>query len=480
MRRKLGIIFIVIALCLGVLVACSGGSGGSQNQNNQSSQQGSSSNNNASGGTSSNPQSGGSNTAKDEVVTIKFHTHGTEANYNWSQTLAAFEEKYPNIKIDLVILSEKGDSQEATQKLDLAAASGEQLDVLMFTDAASYAQRVSLGMVAPLDEFIARDGYKVEEEYKVNTLFDGKYYALPGKFNPWYVLLNKTHLNEAGLEVPKDWTWDDFMAYAKQLTTGEGASKRYGTYFHGPQNGGWMEYMKLALASKAENTEFIKEDGTSNLDDPMFRRTLEIRYQMEKVDGSSTPYADMLSQKLHYRSQFFNQSASMIVIGSWMNTELGGTEQFPLEFEVAVAPYPKNQLSDGGYAPVTTDYMAVAAKSQHKEEAYTFIRWYTTEGQVVQGKNIPSWNGVPDDQLESIVDTILSGTLTPEKVDRASLIYTLANARSSKLIPPVSYQAEVYQAINDEYEKMILGAQSIDDTLEAMKKRVDDIIKNNS
>lgn len=473
MGTKISKVMLAFLFVFGiVLAACSGGGNSAPANNHTGGQQAS--------GTQDSDSAGNAGSDEPEQVTIKFHTHGTEANYNWSETIAAFEEAYPHIKIDLIMLSEKGDTHEATQKLDLAAASGEQLDVLMFSDPASYAQRVSLGMVAPLDDFIAADGYTVNEEYKVNTLFDGKYYALPGKFNPWYVLLNKTHLDEAGLEVPTDWTWDDFMEYARQLTTGEGAAKRYGTYFHGPQNGGWMEYMKLALASKEENTEFVKEDGSSNLDDPMFRKTLEMRYQMEKEDGSATPYADMLSQKLHYRSQFFNQSASMIVIGSWMNTELGGTEQFPLEFEVAVAPYPKNELSDGGYTPVTTDFMAVAAKSAHKEEAYTFIRWYTTEGQIVQGKNIPSWSQVPDDQLESIVDTILSDTLTPEKVDKPSLINTLANAQSSKLIPPVAYQAEIYQAINDEYEKMILGAQSIDDTLAAMKTKVDEIIANNS
>lgn len=419
--------------------------------------------------------------APGESVTIKLHTHGTEDNYNWKQTIAAFESAYPDIKVDLVTLSEKGDSQEALQKLDLAAASGEALDVLMFSDPASYAQRVGLGMVAPLDEFIAAEGFKVDEEYKVNTLMNGNYYALPGKFNPWYVLLNKNHLAEANLDVPTAWTWDDFADYAVKLTQGEGASKRYGTYFHGPQNGGWMEFLKLKLASQAEQTEFIKEDGSSNLDDPMFRSTLELRYRMEKQDQSATPYADMLSQKLHYRAQFFNQSASMIVIGSWMNTELGGTEQFPLNFEVAVAPYPQNDISDaGGFAPVTTDFMAVAQKSKHKEQAYRFIRWYTTEGQLVQGKNIPSWSNVQNDQLAGIVDTILAGTQTPEKVDKASLIHTLTGSRSSKMVPPVTFQSEVYSVLNEEYEKMVLGSQDIDTTLKAMQERTQKIIDNNS
>ncbi|XEC96215.1 ABC transporter substrate-binding protein [Paenibacillus tarimensis] len=463
--------FIAFILIMSLIAGCAGGNSGTNTPAPGS--------NNGSTG-SANQDNNTEDPKPKDPVTIKLHTHGTEANYNWAHTIAEFEKAFPDIKVELEVLSEKGDSHEALQKLDLLASSGETLDVLMFSDPASYAMRVGLGMVAPLNEFIERDGYNVEEEYKVNTIMNGQYYALPGKFNPWYVLLNKNHLAEANLPVPTDWTWDDFADYAKQLTTGEGTSKRYGTYFHGPQNGGWMEFLKLALASQAENTEFVKEDGTSNLDDPMFQRTLELRYQMEKTDQSSTPYSDMLSQKLHYRPQFFNQAASMILIGSWMNTELGGTEQFPLEFEVAVAPYPKNSASDaGGYTPVTTDFMAVAAKSKQKEEAYTFIRWYTTEGQIVQGKNIPSWNKVSDDDLVQIVDTILSGTLTPEKVDKESLIQTLRNSKSSKMIPPVTFQSEIYQALNEEYEKMILGSQSLDKTLEAMKERTQKIIDTN-
>ncbi|MBO1510683.1 ABC transporter substrate-binding protein [Metabacillus bambusae] len=454
MKKKFWSTVFASSMLIGALAGCSGGGGGSTSGSNEGKESGST----------------------EEAVTIKFHTHGNESSYNWKETIAAFEKEYPKIDVDLVILSEKGDTQEATQKLDLAAASGEQLDVLMFSDPASYAQRVALGMVAPIDEFIEKEGYTVTEDYKVDTKLDENYYALPGKFNPWYVLLNKDHLDEAGLEVPTDWTWDEYMEYAKKLTTKD----HYGTYFHGPQGGGWMEFMKLALASEEDNTEFVKADGTSNLDNPLFRKTLEMRYKMEKEDKSATPYSDIISQKLHYRNQFFGQDASTVLIGSWMNTELGGTEQFPLDFNVAIAPYPKNDASDeGGFTPVTTDFMSVAANSEHKEEAYKFIRWYTTEGQIVQGKNIPSWNGISEDDFGTIIDGILAGTATPDKVDKETLVNVLKNAKSSKIIPPVAYQSELYKVINEEYEKMILGEQDIDTTDKVTQERVQEIIDNN-
>ncbi|WP_168119790.1 extracellular solute-binding protein [Paenibacillus sp. HB172176] len=457
-------VFILVLAVMMLLTACS-----SNNGNNGS--------NNANAG---NSNATNAPSESDKPVTIQLHTFGNEANYNWEKTIAAFEEEYPLIKVNVNVLSEKGDSQEALQKLDLAASSNEDMDVIMFSDPASYAQRVGLGMVAPMDEYIAKDGFDVTEDYKVDTTLNDHVYALPGKFNPWYVLLNKTQLDAAGLAVPTDWTWDDFTSYAKQLTTGEGASKHYGTYFHGPQNGGWMEFMKLALGNQPDNSEFLNADGTMNFDSPNFRKSLELRVQMEKEDKSATPYTDVMSQKLHYRNQFFSQSASMIMIGSWMNTELGGTEQFPLDFEVAVAPIPKNNEGDeGGYTMVTTDYVSIAQSSKHKDAAYTFVRWYTTKGQIAQGKNIPAWNGVSDSEMASIIDIILSGTQHPEKVDKESLINTLANAKSSKIIPPVTYQSEVYKVINEEYEKLIYDKQDIDQTIAALDERVQKIIDAN-
>ncbi|WP_438350315.1 ABC transporter substrate-binding protein [Paenibacillus sp. FA6] len=461
-KRKVLTGAIAGVLMIGLLSGC----GGSNNGNKEAK------------GTATNTPKAPSESV--EKVNLRLYTYGTEEAYNWKHTLKAYEDATPGVTVELIQLSDKGDTQEALKKLDLEAASGAAIDVLMFSDPAGYAQRVALGMAEPLDDFIAKDGYKEAEEYKVDTSLDGKVYALPGKFNPWYVLLNKNHLDEVGLAVPTDWTWDEYADYAKALTKGEGAAKRYGTYFHGPQAGGWMEFLKLKMENQPQDADYLKADGSSNLDNPLFKETLELRVRMEKEDQSSVPYSDMISQKLAYRTQFFNESASMLTIGSWMNTEIGGTEKVPLNFNIAVAPFPKNKPGDPtGLTPVTTDYVAVGAKSKHKEEAYKFVRWYTTEGQIVQGKNIPAWSQVKTEQVEGIIDTILAGTKNPEKVDKKTLVDTLVVSKASAIVPPSSYQNEVFKAVNDEYEKLILGNQDIDATVKASQERVQQIIDAN-
>ncbi|MFC4306982.1 ABC transporter substrate-binding protein [Cohnella boryungensis] len=469
MRKKWFNVMAAGVMVVGLLAGC----GSDKNEKTDASP--------SAGGSPSASSAASSPASSGEKVHLRLYTFGPEATYNWSNTLKSYEEANPGVTVEAVVLSDKGDTQEAMKKLDLAFASKENIDVLMFSDPAGYAQRVSLGMAEPLDDYIAKDGgFKVSEEYKVDTTLNGKVYALPGKFNPWYVLLNKDHLDEAGLALPTDWTWDEYADYAKQLTKGEGTSKRYGTYFHGPQGGGWMEFLKLMMMNQPKDSDFLKADGSSNLADPNYKRTLELRVRMEKEDKSSVPYSDIISQKLAYRNQFFNQSASMLTIGSWMNTEIGGTDKLPLTFHVAVAPFPKNDKADQiGYSPVTTDYTAVSSISKNKEAAYKFVRWYTTEGQLVQGKNIPAWSKVSNDQVTPIIDTILAATANPELVDKDSLTKTLLMSKASEMIPAASYQSEVYKAVNEEYEKLILGEQDIEATVKNSQERAQQIIDAN-
>ncbi len=103
----------------------------------------------------------------------------------------------------------------------------------------------------------------------------------------------------------------------------------------------------------------IKADGSSNMDDPLVRSSLQLRYDLEQVDKSSEPYANIISQKLNYRQQFFTQKASMVPIPSYMVTEWGG---FTPDFKIAWAPWPKNNADDPKYRYASGGY------DRHRQE----------------------------------------------------------------------------------------------------------------
>lgn len=400
-------------------------------------------------------------------VTIKLNTWYNLKTDGFDQVIQEFEKKYPNIKVEFVSPGDNN-SIEFVKKVDLAAASDEELDVIMLPSTWSYAQRVALGMFQPLDEYLSKEGTKLQDEYTVDTQVNGKIYGIPGKLTQWFVMMNENHLKEAGLPLPKDWTWDEYLDYAKKMTKTDGAKKRYGTYFHTFPN-----YINLALMNQNTNSNLVADDGkTANIMNPYMRKSLELRVQAEK-DKVATPYAEVVSQKLNYRPQYFNQDASMVTIGSWMIAEAGGTDVVPATFKTVFAPYPKIKKDDPMLTQASPDILAVYSKSKHKEEAYTFIRWFTTEGLLLQGRFIPSWKQA---NMEQAVDNIIAKTKTPQMIDKESLLYVLKNSVPAKINIPVPYQGEVDKIMQEQFDKMMLQNQDVDTTMNTAQEKIQKLI----
>lgn len=404
-----------------------------------------------------------------EPVTIKFV--GWEKASVYQPAIDAFQQKNPDIKVEYTPLVEN-DSNETIKKIDLMYASGDDFDVFPLNSARDFAQRAANGMLEPLDDYLAKEGVKYEDEYKAEQqIINGKRYSLPGKFGPWLILLNKDMLDAAQLPVPASWTWDEFREYAKKLTKGEGANKTYGAHFHE-----WKDYFLLRLYSSPQDQGIMKDDGlTLNADNPLMKQSLELRYQMEKTDFSATPYQDVITQKIPYRDQYFQQKAAMLPTGPWMISEAGGTEKIPATFVSAFAPWPTNNKGDENYSFGGADPLVISSKSKHKEESYRFLRFLSTEGMVLT-KQLSAWKKA-DTNAE--VEQIVASTLSPDKIDKASLINTLNTTKLPTPPTTVSYAADLEKAYIAEAEKYMLGMTDINATIANIKTNLQKIIDAN-
>ena len=420
------------------------------------------------GNSGNNAAGGKQNQADDGQVTLNLYTWINEENGNWEKTIAAYEEANPGVKVNVNALVENMNADDYLKKLDLLAAAGDKLDLLMFSNSEDLAKRISAGMVEPINTYIENEGIDVEELYNMGPSpagEDGSYYALPTKHNTYLIMMNKDHLDAAGLPVPTDWTWDDYKEYAKQLTTDE----HYGSYLHT-----WATiFDTLKLFSKGEENLLIKADGSSNMDDPAVRASLQLRNELERIDQSSEPYANIISQKLNYRQQFFTEKASMVPIPSYMVTEWGG---FTPEFTIAWAPWPKDQADDAQYRYTSADMIALGKNSANKEEAYKFMRWMSTEGMLVQNKAIPSWK---ETDINEVLNNLVSTTAKPEAVDVESLAYVLKHGEEAQQFLPAGYMTEVYNAFKAEVDKYMLGEQDLDTTLKGATEEVQKVIDRN-
>ncbi|MDB5083571.1 MAG: hypothetical protein JWN30_457 [Bacilli bacterium] len=419
-------------------------------------------------GTSSSATNG-SPTSGSQHVTLKFI--GWDPASVYQPAIDAYEKKNPNVTVEYTPLVEN-DSNATLKKLDLMYASGQDFDMFTLNSTTTFSQRVSNGMIEPLDTYLAKEGVKYQDEYNAEQMtFNGKRYSLPGKAGPWMIILNKTQLDAANLPVPKSWTWDDFQTYAKKLTQGSGASKQYGTFFYT-----WKDYFLLAKYSSPTNQGIMADDGaTPDVNNPLLKKSLELRYQMENVDKTATPYQDVVTQKIPYRDAYFQGKASMLPTGPWMIQEAGGTDKIPATFVTAFAPWPTNNKGDEQYSFGGADSLVISSKSKNKEESYKFLRFLSTEG-IVLTKQLSAWKKADVNQE---VDQIIASTKSPDKIDKASLINVLNVTKLPQ--PPIvpSYESDIETAFIADAEKYMLGQTDINTTLGNMKVNLQKVVDAN-
>lgn len=450
MKKKWGLEWLVVLIAVFALAACGG-----ENEDKKSSNS----------GKSNDSVEINNSVESDEEVILTFVHWINEDEGQWEPLIEKYESENPGIKIESMPLVDNLNSQDYFKQLDLMASAGEKMDVIMFSNINDLVKRVEAGLVAPIDEFIEAEGIDINEEYRTSyPPIDGQQYGLPRVFDTNVVMINKDHLDEAGLEIPTEWTWDDYRDYAKAMTIDD----HYGSYLHT-----WHHiHSSLKLLSKSEEPMILKEDGSSNADDPMVRASLELRYQLEQEDKSSVPFFEIFSQQMDYRQQFFTQEASMIPIASYMLSEWG---QFTPEFEIAWAPWPQNE-EGANYASMGSDLLSISKASDHQQEAYDFVRWLTTEGTVEQGLALPSWK---DADLDAVLPKIVSATSNPDAVDLESFKNAITSVQPPVPYAPAAYVSEVNNEYAAETEMFLLDEQDLDTTIENIKQKVQAIIDEN-
>src|SRR5690606_23390889 len=116
-------------------------------------------------------------------------------------------------------------------------------DVAFLFPVPSYA---ATGVLEPLDSYIEASDYNLEDYWPgllESAMYDDSVYGLPRDIGLEVLYYNKDIFDEVGLEYPtEDWTWDDLLAAAEQLTVVE-SSGRVSRYALGMEGGKYQLWM---------------------------------------------------------------------------------------------------------------------------------------------------------------------------------------------------------------------------------------------
>jgi multiple sugar transport system substrate-binding protein len=194
----------------------------------------------------------------DTKATISIFNFGGDADKEiYNAAYARFNKRYPNITIqDNFVPS--GSWSEFTNKVTTQIAGGQAPDIINIAIEGARLL-ISKDLVDPLNDFIAQDPGAKELTDDVDPALtkafevDGKLWLMPHSWNNMVIYYNTKMFQEAGIEPPKeDWTWDDFLAIAKELTRGSGADQVYGF---------GIPYFNFGLVP------WLLTNGTNQLDD---------------------------------------------------------------------------------------------------------------------------------------------------------------------------------------------------------------------
>jgi len=298
---------------------------------------------------------------------------GGEITY-WSWTpsaeaqVAAFEEAYPNVTVNLV---NAGTNTEEYTKLQNAIKAGSGAPDVVQIEYYAFPQFALTDGLLDLSSYGFGD---LEGDYTASTWnsvdFDGKIYGLPQDSGPMAMFYNKSVFDQYGLTVPT--TWDEYVAAGKALTAADPSK-------HIAADTGDSGFA-TSMIWQAGGQPF-QVDGTNvtiDLSDEGSQKWADTWNQL--VDN------DLLAETPSWTDEWFkglgDGSIATLVTGAWMPGVL--------ESSVAdgagdwrVAPIP---TYDG--TPVTAENggggQAVTKQSKNPALAAAFLKWLNNDDASLQ------------------------------------------------------------------------------------------------
>ena len=275
----------------------------------------------------------------------------------------AFMAENPDIQIE--ILNEPwGDYFTKIQALWASGDSEAIPDVLFLWPTPRYAAE---GVLENLDPWIEKSGYDLSDYWPAlleSAMYEGSVYGFPRDIGLEVLYYNKDIFDEVGLDYPtEDWTWDDLLAAAEQLTVvdANGRVERYALAMEGGKYQLWVGQNYGSILDDMRNPSKCTLDQPEAVEAiQFFADMMDNNYAMRDAD---------LGQAGGDAAVFLSGQAAMIIQNS---SRVSAFNAADMNYDVQVVPIPEGgqrSASAGGAAWV------MSAGSDNKDAAWTFLSW---------------------------------------------------------------------------------------------------------
>ena len=299
-----------------------------------------------------------------EIVEIRQAIWDTNQEPFYTQAAEIFMKANQNIKITIEVTP----WDQYWTKVEAAATGGSVADVFWMNgpNITKYARG---GVISPIGEYLSESDVDMNN-YPSGLVslynIDDAQYAIPKDFDTIAVWYNKALFDAAGVEYPTDdWTWDDMVEKAKQLTdTSKGI---YGVVSQlNNQNG----YYNTILA----NDGFIisEDKKTSGYDSTEAIEAIKLW-----VDLIEKGYSPTLAQQEDTTSNMMFESGmvAMIFTGSWTTPEYAGADQISETIDVVEMP----TVNEKKASVIHGLGNVISSATKHPQEAWKWVEYLASQ-----------------------------------------------------------------------------------------------------
>ncbi|MFN8492391.1 MAG: sugar ABC transporter substrate-binding protein [Caldilineaceae bacterium] len=367
-----------------------------------------------------------------------------------------FTEKNPNITVKVEVMPEDYQTTLVTR-----IASGTAGDCFRYGTHYGMANWALRGILYPLDDFVAKDGYDLSVYFKGAMdacRVEGKVYALPVNGHPgWSAIYYQPELfKAAGVDEPTDkWTYDDMTEAARKLTKGSGDNK--------DQYGLWV-----APYYEATLTPMDAFGGW-----PMDETGTKAKYNDEKTIAGVRWIHDMMQKDkvalpnpgFDTRTQLWSSGkVAMVLSGIWEGSYLGDVTPKDKTMKVATGPIGPSGHR-GGF--MGANIFPILQNSKHLYETWLWQKFLCSKEVGVENVKRIGEPGLRQDVWED--PALINDPLVKPHYELLKTVKPMpvpANGRLSEIADPVT---QIYSGI-------FLGTTSVEDGCAQIQAKLQSIL----
>lgn len=388
-------------------------------------------------------------------TTLKLANWDTSTMPYLTEVIANFEAENPDIDIEVIDIP----STEYVTKLNVMLNGGSDLDLFFVKEADKTKAFYDKGQLADLSGYIKAAGIDMSgyNGTDKNFTYDGKTYGMPVRTDQYVLYYNKDIFDAAGVAYPdNDMTWAEFEETAKAITSGSGATKKYGAFIHS-----WQACVQNWGVQDGKHT--IMSNDYS-----FFKPYYEMVLRMQEA-GSIMDFATISSSGIHYSDPFTQGNVGMLPMGSWfMGTIIQRIKAGESSINWGVAVIPHAEDVPNGYTVGATTPICINNASKNKDAAWKFAEYLSGP----KGAEVYAKGG----QIPALADSAYLELLASQDGMPEGVVDGLYTTNISPDRPALDKVTEIDQMLKQEHSLIMLGELSVDEGIAEMNQRNAEIL----